>query len=156
MRELWKDVNSILLDTGCSRMMVRRRLVPRDKFLEGKWVSIRCVHGDTVLYPLADVQLVVEGITVKVEAAVAESLPVEVILGIDASSMTELLGRRAGSVFFAQEDVMVVTTRAKRRQELQKGILKKEKEVMSGVVTNHVGDSEEESSYVWCCNKSCR
>ena len=64
--------------------MVRRQLVPQDKFLEGKWVSIRCVHGDTVLYPLADVQLVVEGIPVKVEAAVAESLPVEVILGTDA------------------------------------------------------------------------
>ena len=77
-------VNSILLDTGCSRTMVRRQLVPQDKFLEGKWVSIRCVHGDTVLYPLADVQFVVEGIPVKVEAAVAESLPVEVILGTDA------------------------------------------------------------------------
>ena len=83
-------------------------------FLEGKWVSIRCGHGDTVLYPLADVQLVVEGIPVKMEAAVAESLPVEVILGTDASSMTELLGRRAGFLVFAQ-DVMVVTTRAKRR-----------------------------------------
>ena len=62
--------------------------------MEGKWVSIRCVHGDTVWYPLADVKLVVEGIPVTVEAAVADSLPVEVILGTDASRMTELLGRR--------------------------------------------------------------
>ena len=108
-------VSRILLDTGCSRTMVRRQFVPQEKFLEGKWVSIRCVHGDTVLYPLADIKLVVEGIPVTVEAAVADSLPVEVILGTDASRMTELLGRRAGSVFFAQEHVMVVTTRAKRR-----------------------------------------
>ena len=57
----------------------------------------------------------------------AESLPVEVILGTDASSTTELLGRRAGSL--VQEDVMVVTTRAKRRQELQEEIVTKEKEV---------------------------
>ena len=57
----------------------------------------------------------------------AESLPVEVILGTDASSTTELLGRRAGSL--VQEDVMVVTTRAKRRQELQEEIVRKEKEV---------------------------
>ena len=108
-------------------------------------MSIRCMHGDTVLYPLADVQLVVEGIPVKVEAAVAESLLVKVILGIDASSMTELLGRRAGSLVFTQDDVMVVTTRAKRRQELQEEIVMKEKEVRSGVVPNPLGDSEVES-----------
>eukprot|EP00731_Ephydatia_muelleri_P004863 Em0002g1039a len=124
--------------------MVRRQFVPQEKFLEGKWVSIRCVHGDTVLYPLADIKLVVEGIPVTVEAAVADSLPVEVILGTDASRMTELLGRRAGSVFFAQEHVMVVTTRAKRRQEIQEEVLRKEKEVMSGVVPNPLGVSEEE------------
>ena len=59
--------------------------------------------------------------------------------------MTELLGRRAGSLVFAQEDVMVVTTRAKRRQELQEEIGRKEKEVRSGVVPNPLGDSEEES-----------
>ena len=137
-------VSRILLDTGCSRTMVRRQFVPQEKFLEGKWVSSRCVHGDTVLYPLADIKLVVEGIPVTVEAAVADSLPVEVILGTDASRTTELLGRRAGSVFFAQEHVMVVTTRAKRRQEIQEEVLRKEKEVMSGVVPNPLGVSEEE------------
>ena len=47
------------------------------------------MHGDTVLYPLADIKLVVEGIPVTVEAAVADSLPVEVILGTDASRMTD-------------------------------------------------------------------
>ena len=57
----------------------------------------------------------------------AESLPVEVILGTDASSTTELLGRQAGSL--VQEDAMVVTTRAKRRQELLEEIVRKEKEV---------------------------
>eukprot|EP00731_Ephydatia_muelleri_P011834 Em0006g728a len=76
------------------RRDVLRQLVPQDKFLEGKWVSITCLQGGTVLYPLADVQLVVEAIPVKVEAAVAESLPVEVILGTAASSMTELLAYR--------------------------------------------------------------
>ena len=84
------------------------------------------MHGDTVLYPLADIKLV------------------EVILGTDASRMTELLGRRAGSVFCAQEHVMVVTTRAKRRQEIQEEVLRKEKEVMSGVVPNPLGVSKEE------------
>ena len=68
----------------------------------------------------------------------------EVILGTDALRMTELLGRRAGFVFFAQEHVMVVTTRAKRGQEIQEEVLRKEKEVMSGVVPNPLGVSEEE------------
>ena len=40
---------------------------------------------------------------------------------------------------------MVVTTRAKRRQELQEEIVRKEKEVRFGVVPNPLGDSEEES-----------
>ena len=39
---------------------------------------------------------------------------------------------------------MVVTTRAKRRQEIQDEVQWKEKEVMSGVVPNPSGDSEEE------------
>eukprot|EP00731_Ephydatia_muelleri_P003700 Em0001g3700a len=52
----------------------------------------------------ADVQFVMEGIPVEMEAAVAESLAVE-----------------------------VVTTRVKRRQELQEEIVRKEKEVRSGV-----------------------
>ena len=59
------------------------------------------------------IPVTVEDIPVTVEAAVTSSLPVEVILGTDASRMMELLGRRVGSVFFTQEDVMVVT-RAKR------------------------------------------
>ena len=87
----------------------------------------------------------VEGIPVTVEAAVADSLPVEVMLGTNASRMMELLGRQAGSVFFTQEDVMVVTTRVKRRQEIQEEVLRKEKEVISGVVPNPLGDSEVES-----------
>ena len=71
-------VEDILLDTGCSRTMVRRELVSDDKLLEGEVVAVRCVHGDTVVYPLADVEL--EGDKVQVVAAVAEHLPVLVLL----------------------------------------------------------------------------
>ena len=38
-----------------------------------------------------------------------------------------------------------MTTRVKRRQKLQEEIVRKEKEVRSGVVPNPLGDSEEES-----------
>ena len=66
----------MLLHDGSERVDSSRQVLGREM------VSIRCLHGDTVLYPLADVQLVMEGITVKVEAAVAERLPAEVIFWI--------------------------------------------------------------------------
>ena len=56
-----KPVKSILLDTGCSRTLVRKDLVPQHKLLHGEAVAIRCAHGDTVLYPLAEVELEVDG-----------------------------------------------------------------------------------------------
>ena len=50
-----KSVGDILLDTGCSRTLVHQRLVSENKLKEGDAVAIRCAHGDTVLYPLADI-----------------------------------------------------------------------------------------------------
>ena len=71
-------VGDILLDTGCSRILVRRDLV---NLLTGEAVAIRCAHGDTVLYPLAQVQLEVEQQVVNTIAAVADRLPMSVLLG---------------------------------------------------------------------------
>ena len=48
-----KAVDDIMLDTGCSRTMVRGDLVPREKLLEGRGAVVRCAHGDTVLYTMA-------------------------------------------------------------------------------------------------------
>ena len=70
-----RHVTDILLDTGCSRTMVHKNLVPDEKVKEGEAVTIRCAHGDTCLYPLADVQLEVDGLDLTVEAAVSETLP---------------------------------------------------------------------------------
>ena len=48
-----RAVDNILLDTGCSRMLVHQEWVPRDRMLDGEAVAIRCAHGDTELYPVA-------------------------------------------------------------------------------------------------------
>lgn len=56
-----KQVNKILLDTECSRTLVHQDLVPEEKFLEGEAVAIRCAHGNTILYPLAQISMEVEG-----------------------------------------------------------------------------------------------
>ena len=43
--------------------LVQRNLVSRGKFLEGESVVIQCVHGDPLAYPLANVELEVQGVT---------------------------------------------------------------------------------------------
>ena len=82
-----KKVNKILLDTGCSRNMVHKTWVPPHNLKEGNAVTIRCAHGDTVLYPLADVNMEV----ITVEAAVSETLPAALLLGTDVPFKMKIL-----------------------------------------------------------------
>ena len=49
----------ILLDTGCSQSLVRREFVLAERILDGEAVAIRCAHGDTILYPMADIRVVI-------------------------------------------------------------------------------------------------
>ena len=45
-----KPVKDILLDTGCSRILVHKDHVPMGKVLEGEAVAIWCVHMGTQFY----------------------------------------------------------------------------------------------------------
>ena len=47
-------VPDVVLDTGCSQTIVRRDIVPEEKTVAGEPIMLCCVHGDTVLYPLAE------------------------------------------------------------------------------------------------------
>ena len=58
--------------------MVRSDLVGKGKLLEGEAVTVSCAHGNTVLYPLADVNIELGGVKMGVRAAVSERLPVPV------------------------------------------------------------------------------
>ena len=69
-----QEVADILLDTGCSRTMVRRNLVAMEKVIVGKVVKITCAHGDTKLHPLALVEVELGGAHIQVEAALSEEL----------------------------------------------------------------------------------
>ena len=123
-----KMVRDILLDSGCSRTMVHLRLVSPEAFVEGSNVVIRCVHGDTVLYPLANIQMEVEGVPIQVEAAVSEDLPVLVLLGTDVAQFSQLIkGKRYVSGSHFQADVMLVTTRAMARRQLEEEITRRER-----------------------------
>ena len=101
-----ETVDDIFLDTGCSRTLVHRKLVPKEKAQDGGGVAIRCAHGDTVLYPLAKISLEVDGKSIVVEAAVSETLPMSVFLGTDIPELTELLQTQT------TEQAFVAVTRA--------------------------------------------
>ena len=61
--------------------MVRQELVLSLKFNEGDAATIRCAHGDTVLYTLVNLNMGVDGRMFEVEAAVSTILPVPLLLG---------------------------------------------------------------------------
>ncbi|KAL5517748.1 hypothetical protein EMCRGX_G003357 [Ephydatia muelleri] len=82
-----RKVNDIVLDTGCSKTLVHHDLVLQKKLLPGEAVTIQCAHGDNVLYPVANVNLVVDGVPLVVESAVSKSLPVSVLLGTDVPEL---------------------------------------------------------------------
>ena len=130
-----QEVGDILLDTGCSRTLVRRDLVPREKILEGEVVAIRCAHGDTVLYPIAQVDVTVGGQCLEVEAAVSETLPMSVLLGTDVSQLGRLLdnelimAKSAGD--HADADALAATTRSQKQRQETEELRRQEKEVSS-------------------------
>lgn len=101
-------VDNFLLDSGT---LVQCDLVPERKFLERKAVTIRCAHGDTVLYPLARVELQIDGWHIWTEAAVSDTLPTAVLLGTDVPELPQLLGSRPlGSEEESIADALVVST----------------------------------------------
>ena len=113
------EVKDIVLDTGAARTLVRDNLVPRDKYLD-KFVSVQCVHGDHVSYPLAKVKVVIDGRSYFVEAAVVKKLPASVLLGRDMPELVQIGG--------ATEEVLAAMTRAqaKRRSREEESASKKE------------------------------
>ena len=67
-----RKVDDVLLDAGCSPTMVHQEVVPESRKILGKGVSTRCSQGDSVSYPLADLDMMVDGVKLKVTAVVSE------------------------------------------------------------------------------------
>ena len=153
-----RKVSRILLDTGCSRTMVNQRCISSEKILDGKMVSIRCAHGDTRLYNLAEVTVQLQGVTMQVEAAVAENLPVDVLLGTDVPELTKLIKshkHKTGSTLPKQEDVMVVLKRARAKQQLEEELVRRAKQAQSQVRPNPIaiaGETDEAGRQVFVEN----
>ena len=72
---------------------------------------IRCAHGDTATYPLAWVELTIDGVLVKVEAALSDTLPSPVLLGRDVPELPSLLNQGRGLAETRRRDDAMVVTR---------------------------------------------
>ena len=71
-------------------------------------VAIRCAHGDTVLYPVAQLGLKGAGLSLCLKAAVSKSLLVSILLGTVIAEMCQLLSK---SLTHAPlEDCMILVT----------------------------------------------
>ena len=87
-------VDDLLLDTGCSKTIVQRDLVGEEQWLEQESTIIQCAYGDAIAYPLAAMELEIQGKPVLVNAAVSDTLPQSVLVGTDVPGMLEMLQMR--------------------------------------------------------------
>ena len=125
---------------------MQRGLVPEGKILEGEAVTVRCAHGDMVLYPLAEVELELDGAKMKVKAAVSDTLPVSVLLGTDVPELGRLLRANPSTVRTeGVEEALVVTTRAQQRKKETEEAIQAAKEEVSGAKPNPLEVQEEEA-----------
>ena len=68
------------MNTVVIACVLHEDLVPQEKMIEGGTVTIRCAHGDTILYPLAEVDMEIGRRRITVEAAASDKSPMFVLL----------------------------------------------------------------------------
>ena len=132
-------VSDIPLDTWCTQTMVRRDLVSSSKIIEGEATTVKCVHGDNVLHPIADVAVEVEGLELTIRAAISDSLPMSVLLGTDVQELGQLLHGKPVSIHTEGTGRALVTTRAEARR---RGKLRAQSE--SGAGTSYLEERPRE------------
>ena len=102
-----KKVKDILLDTGCSRTLIHKDLVPASKIQE-----------DEAVCELTLISLEVGGHLIEVEAAVSDSLPMSVLLGTDTPELSKLLMEDSNR---NEEEAFAVTLAEGWRRSRRKG-----------------------------------
>ena len=68
-------LTELLMDTACSKTMIDASLILPEKIVEGQIALIKCSHVDKKQYPIAMMQMDINGKKCKVEAAVVKGLP---------------------------------------------------------------------------------
>jgi len=95
-----------------------------------------------VVYPLARVEIEVNGQTHEVEAAVSKSLPMSMLMGTDVPAMSTLVMSKLGQ----KEAALAVVTRAQRKAQEEEEASRWLKEEESGVRPRSLMHQEEEVS----------
>ena len=100
--------------------MVQHNFVGSSKIIEGAATTVKCVHGDNVLYRLADIVVDVEGLGLAVRAAISDSLPMLVLLETDVPEIGQMFHCNPASIHTEGTAHALVTTRFAARQKESK------------------------------------
>ena len=138
-----KSTDDILLDTGCSRTMVHTDFVMPGSVSKTQQVTIRCAHGEAVSYPIAAVNMEIDGVRIRVKAAVCKTLPVSVLLGTDVPELFTLLSRGRPK----EDSGMAVVTRSKHKQQQLEGAEEQVKDLRSGARPTPLDEPTAEETY---------
>ena len=119
-----KEVKDVVLDTGTTRTFVRDSLVARNRSLI-KFVSVQCMHGDYAPYPLAKVEVVIEGKSYFMETAVVMKLPTSMLLERDVPELVRIgSAEPTGTV----EEALTTVMRAQAKRKNESAAKEKEKD----------------------------
>ena len=111
------QVARIKLETGCTRTIVRSSLVDKQSLKETT-VMMYDVHGRKTRYQLADMTIELDDKTYQREVAIAEILPVNILLGTDVPLIEHLVKRATGAELQTVMDhTLVMTTQAQSRKQ---------------------------------------
>ena len=117
--------NNVLFSDAGTRMSVWK--------LIDEEVMVKCAHGDTALYLLAEVKMELEGMKLNVKAAGSESLQVSFLLGTDVAELNRLLRSDHGSAYTRVSGEAMVVTRAQAEREEEEELSHRAREKESGV-----------------------
>ncbi|KAL7883860.1 hypothetical protein SRHO_G00015180 [Serrasalmus rhombeus] len=93
-----------LVDTGASQTLVLNNCLPDDMLKLAGRLKVKCVHGDEVVYPTAEVNMEIQGQTYLLTVGVMQNSPYKVILGRDVPVLIDLLTDRQN-----ESEVLVAT-----------------------------------------------
>ena len=101
----------------------------------GESTIIQCAHGDAIAYPLAAIELKIQGKSVFVNAAVSDTFPQSVLVGTDVPGLLEMLQTRSSTEEKEEplEKALVVMTKSRTRGQPT------EETTEPGIVSDNVG-----------------